>query len=85
MDCSCNQHCLATRHLHRLLSSRVVQPLSSDPPGAPILPVQALSSPLSGLLADRLDRTLVVAFGCFLWGVMTAGIGMATTLHQVRP
>ncbi len=59
-------------------------PLSRHPPDAP-LPIQALSSPLSGLLADRLDRTHVVAFGCFLWGVMTAGIGMATTLHQVWP
>ena len=48
-------------------------------------PVQALSSPLSGLLADRLDRTHIVAFGCFLWGVMTAGVGMATSLHQVQP
>ena len=73
-------------HRHRLLSRRVVLTPEQAPAwfSAP-LPVQALSSPLSGLLADRLDRTHVVAFGCFLWGVMTAGIGMATTLHQVWP
>jgi nitrate/nitrite transporter NarK len=28
--------------------------------------VQALSSPLSGVLGDKYDRTHIVAFGCFL-------------------
>ncbi len=45
--------------------------------------VQALSSPVGGLLGDRLDRTWIVAFGCLLWGVMTAAIGLSTTLEQV--
>lgn len=45
--------------------------------------VQALSSPLGGLLGDRMDRTHIVAFGCVLWGAMTAGIGLSHTLAQV--
>ena len=44
--------------------------------------VQALSSPIGGLLGDRLDRRYIVAFGCVLWGVMTAAIGLSTTLQQ---
>ncbi|CAL8463252.1 g2786 [Coccomyxa elongata] len=44
--------------------------------------VQALSSPIGGLLGDRLDRTHIIAFGCFLWGVMTMAIGLSTTLTQ---
>ncbi len=35
-----------------------------------------------GLLGDRLDRTHIIAFGCFLWGVMTMAIGLSTTLTQ---
>ena len=46
--------------------------------------VQALSSPVGGLLGDRLDRTYIVAFGCLLWGVMTAAIGLSTSLEQAR-
>ena len=45
---------------------------------------QALVSPLSGLLGDRCNRIHVVAAGTLLWGGMTAAIGMATTLPQVR-
>ncbi len=45
--------------------------------------VQALSSPIGGLLGDRMDRTHIVAFGCVLWGAMTAGIGLSHTLTQV--
>lgn len=32
-----------------------------------------------------MDRTYLVAFGCILWGAMTAGIGLSQTLTQVRP
>ena len=46
--------------------------------------VQALTSPVGGLLGDRVDRTFLVAFGCILWGAMTAGIGLSHTLPQVR-
>jgi hypothetical protein len=45
--------------------------------------VQALTSPLSGLLGDKCNRIHVVAAGTLLWGGMTAAIGMATTLPQV--
>lgn len=44
--------------------------------------VQAATSPISGVLGDKYDRTHIVAFGCFLWGVMTAVIGFSTSLHQ---
>lgn len=44
--------------------------------------VQAASSPLSGILGDRVDRTLLVTTGCTLWGIMTSAIGASTSLHQ---
>lgn len=44
--------------------------------------MQALTSPLSGLVGDRYDRSYVVAFGCLLWGVMTAAIGLSRSLGQ---
>ncbi|EIE19976.1 MFS general substrate transporter [Coccomyxa subellipsoidea C-169] len=44
--------------------------------------VQALSSPISGILGNNFDRTSIVSFGCFLWGVMTAAVGMCTSLSQ---
>lgn len=47
------------------------------------LSLQALASPLSGLIGDKADRTKVVAAGCMLWGVMTSAIGLATTMPQV--
>lgn len=47
--------------------------------------VQALTSPIGGLLGDRMDRTYLVAFGCILWGAMTAGIGLSQNLTQVSP
>ena len=46
--------------------------------------VQAASSPMAGLLGDRLDRVHLVATGCLLWAACTAAIGMSTTLAQVR-
>lgn len=45
--------------------------------------LQALSSPVSGILGDKYDRTHIVAFGCCLWGVMTAFIGLSSSIHQV--
>ncbi|EFN58437.1 hypothetical protein CHLNCDRAFT_140406 [Chlorella variabilis] len=44
--------------------------------------VQALSSPLSGILGDRYDRAYIVAAGCLVWGVMTAAIGLSRSLGQ---
>ena len=45
--------------------------------------VQALATPLSGILGDRLDRTYVIAGGALLWGVMTIAMGLANTAGQV--
>ena len=45
--------------------------------------LQALSSPISGVLGNKVDRTHIVSSGCFLWGVMTAAIGMSVSLRQV--
>ena len=47
--------------------------------------VQALTSPLAGLLGDRLNRCYIVSFGAILWGVMTVAIAASTNLAQVRP
>ncbi|KAG7668874.1 hypothetical protein Ndes2526B_g00583 [Nannochloris sp. 'desiccata'] len=44
--------------------------------------VQALASPLSGILGTTLNRTFIVALGCILWGTMTSAIGLCTTLTQ---
>ena len=44
---------------------------------------QAAVSPVSGLVADKADRTHVVAAGCLIWGVMTSVIGLSTSLPQV--
>lgn len=62
------------------LASHLASPLSCpvDLPAA----LQALTSPISGLVGDRYDRTYVVAFGCLLWGVMTAAIGLSRSLGQ---
>lgn len=46
--------------------------------------MQAASSPISGILGDKYNRTHIVAVGCFLWGIMTAVIGLSTSLHQAR-
>ncbi|KAK9844419.1 hypothetical protein WJX74_002206 [Apatococcus lobatus] len=44
--------------------------------------VQAISSPLSGILGDAYDRTHIVTFGCLLWGIMTTAIGFSQSLSQ---
>lgn len=43
---------------------------------------QAATSPISGVMGDKYNRTHIVALGCLLWGVMTALIGLSTSLHQ---
>lgn len=44
---------------------------------------QALSSPISGVLGDKYDRTSIISLGAFLWGTMTFAIGLSTSIHQV--
>ncbi len=41
-----------------------------------------MSSPLSGVLGDHYDRTLVVSAGCLLWGICTALVGVSTSIRQ---
>ena len=43
---------------------------------------QALASPLAGILGDRLDRPRIVAAAAILWGVMTIGLGLMTSVTQ---
>ena len=45
--------------------------------------MQALVSPFCGILGDKYNRIIIVAVGTFLWGIMTAAIGLSTTLPQV--
>lgn len=45
--------------------------------------MQAMSSPVSGVLGDKYDRTHIIALGCFLWGIMTTAIGLSTSIYQV--
>lgn len=45
--------------------------------------LQALVSPFTGILGDKFNRIILVAVGTFLWGIMTAAIGLSTTLSQV--
>ncbi len=47
------------------------------------MPVQALFSPFTGILGDKFNRIIIIAIGTFLWGIMTAAIGLSTTLPQV--
>jgi hypothetical protein len=49
----------------------------------PCLHLQALISPLTGILGDKFNRIILVVVGTFLWGIMTAAIGLSTTLSQV--
>ena len=44
--------------------------------------VQAASSPVAGLLGDRLNRCYIVSFGAILWGIMTIAIAVSTNLLQ---
>lgn len=44
--------------------------------------VQALSSPIGGLLGHYCDRIKVTAAGCFIWATMTSMFGCAQTLNH---
>eukprot|EP01024_Parvocaulis_polyphysoides_P017133 TRINITY_DN17576_c0_g1_i2.p1 TRINITY_DN17576_c0_g1~~TRINITY_DN17576_c0_g1_i2.p1 ORF type:complete len:135 (+),score=12.02 TRINITY_DN17576_c0_g1_i2:46-405(+) len=44
--------------------------------------VQALSSPISGVLGDHHDRSKVLAAGCLIWGVMTFMIGASKSVSE---
>lgn len=44
--------------------------------------IQALSSPLAGILALRYPRPSVVGFGTLLWALSTAGVALAQTFTE---
>uniref|UniRef100_A0A061SJ97 Mfs general substrate transporter n=1 Tax=Tetraselmis sp. GSL018 TaxID=582737 RepID=A0A061SJ97_9CHLO len=44
--------------------------------------VQALTSPISGVLGDRYDRAYVISAGCCIWGLMTSGLGLSFSLQM---
>eukprot|EP00892_Ulva_mutabilis_P011286 jgi/Ulvmu1/852/UM100_0003.1 len=44
--------------------------------------MQALSSPISGVLGDTIDRTIIVAAGALIWSACTVGVSMSTHLVQ---
>lgn len=44
--------------------------------------VQALCSPIAGLLATKYNRTQVIGWGTMLWAASTAGVGMSTSYFQ---
>lgn len=46
--------------------------------------VQALASPIGGFAGNRYNRAEVVAVGCILWSIMTAFIGISSSLLMVR-
>ncbi|CAL8464837.1 g4372 [Coccomyxa elongata] len=44
--------------------------------------VQAFASPLGGVAGHYMNRIKVTAFGCLLWGCMTAGFGLCSSVPQ---
>lgn len=46
--------------------------------------IQAIASPVSGMLGDKFDRTKVIAAGCMIWGLMTSAIAMANSIFEVN-
>lgn len=44
--------------------------------------IQALASPLGGILGHNFNRVWVITGGCLLWGVMTGGFSLCTVLWQ---
>ena len=51
--------------------------------GFAFVTVYALSGPLMGVLADRLNAAKVIACGILLWSVMTVFTGMAKSFLQI--
>ncbi|EIE22835.1 MFS general substrate transporter [Coccomyxa subellipsoidea C-169] len=44
--------------------------------------VQACASPLGGVAGHYMNRIKVTAYGCLLWGCMTAGFGLCSSVPQ---
>jgi len=45
--------------------------------------IYAIMSPVSGIIADRLNRKWLIVFSLFVWSAVTFAMGYATTYNQV--
>lgn len=45
--------------------------------------IYALMSPISGIIADRLNRKKMIVGSLFVWSGVTMAMGYATTFHQI--
>src|SRR5450830_579956 len=45
--------------------------------------IYALMSPLSGIIADRLNRKVLIVGSLFVWSAVTLCMGYATTFNQI--
>ncbi len=45
--------------------------------------VYGLMSPLSGIIADRVNRKWLIVFSLFVWSAVTFGMGLSTTFDQL--
>ena len=45
--------------------------------------LQSLFTPIWGVLSDKYSRKKVLAFGCFLWGIVTFAVGLSQSYNQM--
>ena len=45
--------------------------------------VYGIMSPISGIIADKVNRKWLIVGSLFVWSAVTYGMGLATTFHQV--
>ena len=45
--------------------------------------IYGIMSPISGIIADKVNRKWLIVGSLFVWSAVTYGMGLATTFHQV--
>lgn len=45
--------------------------------------LQSVANPFWGVLADKYSRKKILAFGCFLWGIITILVGLSQNYNQM--
>jgi MFS transporter, ACS family, D-galactonate transporter len=45
--------------------------------------IYGIMSPISGVIADKVNRKWLIVISLFVWSAVTYGMGLATTYHQV--
>jgi len=45
--------------------------------------IYGIMSPISGVIADKVNRKWLIVVSLFVWSAVTYGMGLATTYHQV--